>query len=248
MLFSHILDFKEDQLQEEERRRAQRHIPGRPFPLQATIDVGGEPRIAKIIDLSPGGAGLKVPGPSYPRGTMAKLHLMIAEVWIEFPCRVAHVRTMAAGSRVGLTACFDDLAVKKSYLQLLQPVAIGSAFRPVPTEDVRQPEAGLHKLVYLGRPGAELDVWCQDDSSGPPQSFLWQLDDYLVRGSVGADDLQIFSRKYLMVPTRKNPGPAYRKLPPRIRAEIRRLFHWTMLNLSKEIPADIRIFLQGFKP
>ena len=108
-------------------------------------------------------------------------------------------------------------------------------------------EPGLHKLVYFGRPGAELDVWCQDDSSGPPQSFLWQLDDYLVRGAVGSEELQVHSKKYLMVPSRKKPGPTYRKLPPKIRAEIRRLFHWTMLNLSKEVPADIRVFLQGFK-
>jgi hypothetical protein len=246
-LFSHILDLKEDQPQEVERRRAQRYVPGRPFPLQATIEVGGEPRIAKIIDLSPGGAGLKVPGPSYLRGMSAKLLLTIADVWIEVPCRVAHVKTMTGGARVGLTACFDDLAAKKGFLQLLQPVAIGSTFRPVPTEDVRQAETGLHKLVYYGRPGSELNVWCQDDSSGPPQSFLWQLDDYMVRGAVDGDDLHIHSKKYMLVPTRKKPGPTFRKLPPKIRAEIRRLFHWTMLNLSKEVPADIRVFLQGFK-
>ncbi|HWA28965.1 MAG TPA: PilZ domain-containing protein [Lacunisphaera sp.] len=246
-LFSHILDLEEGQFQEVERRRAQRYVPGRPFPLQATIEVGGEPRIAKIIDLSPGGAGLKVPGPAYLRGMTAKLHLMIADVWIEFPCRVAHVKAMAGGARVGLTALFDDPAAKKAFLQLLQPVAIGSVFRPVPTEDVRQAEPGLHKLVYYGRPGAELNVWCQDDSSGPPQSFLWQLDDYLVRGAVGVEELQVFSRKYMVVPSRKKPGPTFRKLPPKIRAEVRRLFHWTMLNLSKEVPADIRVFLQGFK-
>ena len=245
--FSHILDFDENKLQETERRRAQRYVPGRLFPLQATIDVDGEPRLAKIVDLSPGGAGLQVSGPSYQRDTEVKLHLMIDDIWLEFRCRIAHVRTIAAGCRLGLTAIFDDSAQKKAYLQLLQPVAIGSAFRPVPNEEIRQPEPGLYKLVFSGRPGAELDVWCQRDSSGLPQTFLWQLDDYLVQGTLGGDELQIHSRKYMKVPIRKKPGPSYRKLPPKIREDICRLFHWSMLNLSKDIPVDIRAFLQEFK-
>ena len=245
--FSHILDFDESKLQEVERRRALRHVPSRLFPLQATIDVDGETRLARIVDLSPGGAGLQVAGPAYQRDLEAKLHLMIDDVWLEIRCRIAHVRVMAAGSRVGLMALFDDSAQKKAFLQLLQPVAIGSSFRPVATEDIRQPEPGLHKLVFSGRPGAELNVWCQRDSSGPPQTFLWQLDDFLVQGKLGGDELQIHSRKYMMVPTRKKPGPTYRKLPPKVREDIRRLFHWTMLNLSKDIPVDIRVFLQEFK-
>jgi len=245
--FSHILDFDESQLQEVERRREQRYVPGRPFRLQATIDVDGEPRIAQIMDLSPGGAGLKVFGPSYQRGTEAKLHLMVDDVWLEFRCRIAHVRAMTAGSRLGLTACFADFAEKKAYLQLLQPVAIGSVFRPVPADDIRQLDPGLHKLVFSGRPGAELNVWCQGDAYGPPQSFLWQLDDYLVRGALGGEEMQIFSSKFMVVPSKKNPGPSFRKLSPKIREEIRRLFQWTMLNLSKEVPAEIRTFLQGFK-
>jgi len=245
--FSHILNFEESQLQEVERRREQRYIPGRLFPLQATIDIDGEPRLAKIVDLSPGGAGLQVSGPAYQRDTEAKLHLMIDDVWLDFRCRVAHVRAMSAGCRLGLMAVFDDFAQKKAYLQLLQPVAIGSVFRPVPSEEIRQPEPGLHKLVFSGRPGAELAVWRRDDGNGPPQSFMWQLDDYLVRGALGGDELLIDSRKYMMLPTRRNPGPSFRKLPPKVREEILRLFHWTMLNLSKEIPADIRTFLQEFK-
>ena len=245
--FSHILDFDESMFQAVERRRAQRHAPSRLFPLQATIDVEGETRLARIVDLSPGGAGVQVSGPSYQRDTEAKLHLMIDDVWLEIRCRIAHVRAMAAGCRVGLTALFDDFAQKKAYLQLLQPVAIGSAFRPVSNEDIRQPEPGLHKLVFSGRPGAELDVWCLRDSNGPPQTFLWQLDEYLVQGTIGGGELQVHSRKYMKVATRKKPGPSYRKLPPKVREEIRRLFHWTMLNLSKDIPVDIRVFLQEFK-
>jgi hypothetical protein len=245
--FSHILNFDESQFQEVERRRALRYAPSRLFRLQATIEVADEPRLAQIIDLSPGGAGLKVFGPSYPRNTEAKLHLRVDDVWLEFHCRIAHVRAMTAGFRLGVEARFADFAEKKAYLQLLQPVAIGCAFRPMPGEDVRQLDPGLHKLVFSGRPGAELSIWCREDSSGPPQCFLLQLDDYLVRGALGESELRIFSRKYMVLPTKKKPAPSFRKLPPKIQDEIGRLFQWTMLNLSKEVPSEIRTFLQGFK-
>lgn len=243
--FNHILDFNEGQIQEVERRRTQRYVPGRGFPLQATIEIVGVPRLARIIDLAPGGAGLQVPGPGCQRDAQAKLHLLIEDVWLEFHCRIAHVRAMTAGCRVGLTACFTDFSEKKAYLQLLQPVAIGCAFRPVPAEEVRQVEPGLHKLVFAGRPGAELNVWCQGNINGPPQAFLWKLDDYLVQGELARDDLRIYSNKYLLAPTKKSPSQAFRKIPPKISDEIRRLFRWTMLNLSKEVPANIRTYLQG---
>ena len=52
LLFRRILNFEKAQARQIERRRERRYLPGRPFPLYATIDVDGEPRSAKIIDLS----------------------------------------------------------------------------------------------------------------------------------------------------------------------------------------------------
>lgn len=248
LLFSRILDFEETQIKEVERRREQRYVPGRTFPLQATIEVDGEPRSARIKDLSPGGAGLQVSGPSYTRGSLARLHLMIEDSWMEFACTIAHVRTLPSGCRLGLTAGFASFAEKKAYLQLLQPVAIGSVFRPVPADEVPQIDPGMHKLMFTGRPGTELNVWRQGDVNGPLHSFLWQMDDYLVQGAVGAEEMQVFSRKYMVAQTRGKPeGPSFRKLPGGVRDEIRLLFRWTMMNLPKDVPADIRTFMQGFQ-
>lgn len=221
-------------------------MPGKTFPLQATIDVDGEPRIAKIIDLSPGGAGLRVAGPSYTRGSLAKLHLMIEDSWMEFSCTIAHVRSLPSGCRLGLTAGFASFAEKKAYLQLLQPVAIGSVFRATSPEEVRQMDPGVHKLVFTGRPGTELNVWRQGDADGPFHSLHWQMDDYIVQVAVGSEP-QVYSRKYMIAPTRTKPGgPTYRKLPADVQNEITRLFRWTMLNLPKDIPAEVRTFVQGF--
>ena len=40
-------------------------------------------------------AGLRVSGPTYQRDTEAKLHVMIDDIWLEFRCRIAHVRAMS---------------------------------------------------------------------------------------------------------------------------------------------------------
>ncbi len=245
LLFSRILDFEDHQIREVERRREQRYVPGKNFALQATIDVDGEPRNARIIDLSPGGAGLRVAGPAYTRGVLAKLHLMIDDSWVEFACTIAHVRALPSGCRLGLTAGFASFAEKKAYLQLLQPVAIGSVFRATSPDEVRQMDPGMHKLVFTGRPGSELNVWRQGDADGPFHSLHWQLDDYIVQGAVGSE-LQVYSRKYMIAPTKAKAGsPTYRKLPADVQEEIARLFRWTMLNLPKDIPTDVRTFVQG---
>ena len=247
LLFSRILDFEENQIKEVERRREQRYLPGRPFPLHATIDVDGEPRSARVMDLSPGGAGLQVSGPSYTRGSLARLHLMIEDAWMEFACTIAHVRTLPTGCRLGLTAGFASFAEKKAYLQLLQPVAVGCMLRPVPPDEVRQIDPGMHKLVFTGRPGTELSVWLQGDAKGPIHSFHWQMDDYMVQGTHGTEEMQIFSRKFMVAQSSAKAGaPTYRKMPAGMRDEIKLLFRWTMMNLPKEVPADIRTFVQGF--
>jgi hypothetical protein len=248
LLFSRILDFEENQIKEVERRREQRYAPGKPFPLQATIEVDGEPRSAKIIDLSPGGAGLQVSGPSYHRGSPAKLHFMLGDAWMEFACTIAHVRTLASGCRLGLTAGFTSFAEKKAYLQLLQPIAIGGLFRIVPADEVNQLDPGMHKTIFTGRPGTELNVWRQGDAGGQLYSFFCEMDDYLVQGARGADEMHITSKKYMIDPGRSKAGaPSFRKLPAAMKDEIRLLFRWTMLNLPRDMPADVRAFMQSFE-
>lgn len=246
LLFRRILNFEKSQARQMERRLDRRYTPGRHFPLYATIDVEGEPRSAKIIDLSPGGAGLQVSGPSYTAGSDAKLHLMLEDSWMEFPCRIAHVKTLPVGCRLGLEARFENFAAQKAYLQLLQPVVIGSAMRPVPPEEVRQDDPAMHKLVFTGTPGTELNVWRQGDATGELYSFLWQMDDYLVRGDTTTGVMQVTARKQL----ERSAGGELTTAPVKLRGaaddEVRLLFRWTMMNLPKEVPGDIRTFLQGF--
>lgn len=245
-LFSRILAFKENLARQKEQRGERRYSPGRNFPLIATIEVGEDPRNAKVLDLSPGGAGLQVAGPPYPLGAEARLHLMLESLWMEFPCRIAHLKILPVGCRLGLTARFDNPETENSFLQLLQPVVLGGAMRPVPPEEVRQDDPTMHMQVFTGTPGTELAVWRQYDLMGELSGFLWRMDDYIVRGEAAVGVMQLSTRPPTPRRARgKQPKPSG-KLRGAIDGEIRQLFRWTMLNLPKEVPGDIRSFLQGF--
>jgi hypothetical protein len=245
-LFSRILAFKENLARQKELRGERRYPPGRSFPLIATIDVGDDPRNAKVLDLSPGGAGLQVAGPPYAMGADAKLHLMLENLWMEFPCRIAHLKILPVGCRLGLTARFDNPEIETSFLQLLQPIVLGSAMRPVPPEEVRQDDPTMHMQVFTGTPGTELTVWRQYDLTGELSSFLWRMEDYIVRGDATVGVMQLSTRQPSGRPAAGKRTKPTGRLRGALDGEIRQLFRWTMLNLPKEVPGDIRSFLQGF--
>ena len=236
LLFSRILNIKKSQARQMERRLERRYPPGRLFPLFATIDVAGEPRAAKVLDLSAHGAGLQVSGPAYAAGLAAQLHLQLDETWMEFPCRIAHVKVLPKGCRLGLAAQFKDFATQKAYLQLLQPVALGSSMRPIAPEEIRQDEPEMLKAVFTGLPGSELSVWRQGN----------HLDEYVIRGDSTVGVLQISPRKQMPRLSAVAKSAAPKKLPTAVHDEVRLLYNWTMFNLPKEVPGDIRSFLQGF--
>jgi PilZ domain len=247
-LFSRILQFKESQARQKEQRQERRYPPGRNFPLYATIEVAGEPRNAKVLDLSPGGAGLQVAGPSYAVGDEAKLYLLLQDtaICMEFSCRIAHLKPLPVGCRLGLHAKFANLEQEAAFLQLLQPIVLGSAMRPVPPEEVTQDDPTMHKLIFTGTTGTTLTVWRQYDATGDLASFLWQMDDYVVRGSAAVGVMQLYTRQQFEAPSRGKRTTAKGRLRGAVDAEIRQLFRWTMLNLPKEVPGDVRAFLQGF--
>jgi len=171
---------------------------------------------------------------------------VLDDSWLELSCRIAHVRALPVGSRIGLTAQFADFADRKGYLQLLLPVSIGSAFRAASPEETLQTEPDFHKVIFTGRPGTELNVWYEGTARGPLFSFVCQIDDYVVQGAKGQAELQIFSRQTGLPDASRKRGSGAGKLPKPVRDEIHRLFRWTVLNLSPEVPPEVRTFLQDF--
>jgi hypothetical protein len=104
----------------------------------------------------------------------------------------------------------------------------------------------LHLATFTGLPGTELNVWRVGDPTGEFSSFLWQIDDYIVRGEAAGGVVQISSRNQLPRPSPRVKPVAPKKLAAGVHDEVRLLFRWTMMNLPKEVPGDIRTFLQGF--
>jgi hypothetical protein len=77
-------------------------------------------------------------------------------------------------------------------------------------------------------------------------SFVCEFDEFVVRGDTSVGVLQIASRKQVpRLPSKLRPAVP-RKLAGGLHEEVRLLFRWTMLNLPKEVPGDIRTYLQGF--
>ena len=129
---------------------------------------------------------------------------------------------------------------------LLQPVALGSSMRPIAAEEIRQDEPELLKAVFTGLPGTQLNVWRQGDHMGDLVSFIWEMDEYVIRGDSAVGVLQISSRKQPPRATPATKTAAPKKLPGGVHDEVRLLYRWTMYNLPKDVPGDIRSFLQGF--
>lgn len=244
-VFNRILAFKETLSRQREQRGERRYPPGRNFPLIATIEVNEDPRNAKILDLSARGAGLQVAGPPYRVGDAAKLNLLLDTLSMEFPCRIAHLKPLPVGCRLGLEAQFDNPETEAAFIQLLQPVVLGSSLRPVPPEDVQQNDPTMHMQYFTGTTGTDLSVWRQYDVTGDLTSFMWRMDDFIVRGEAAVGVMQLFTRQDMDKPAKGKRKPNGKLRGP-IDGEIRQLFRWTMQNLPKEVPGDIRSFLQGF--
>ena len=246
-LFSRILKFDQNLTRQREQRTEQRYRPGRNFPLYATIESAEDPRNAKVLDLSHGGAGLQVAGPVYKVGDDAKLHLRLEELWMEFPCRIVHLKPLPVGCRLGLQAAFDKPETEQAFLQLLQPVILGSSMRPVAPEEVVQDDPTMHKLFFTGLPGTELSVWRRHDITGDLTAFLWRMDNYLVRGDDDVHVMQLCTRTQFQRSHRnKKAASPFGKLRQPLDGEVRQLFRWTMQDLPREVPGDIASFLQSF--
>ena len=63
---------------------------------------GEDERLGKTVDLSTGGAGLRVPGPPPPPGARVRLCVVFEEGVREFDGQVVHGRQVRAESRVGV--------------------------------------------------------------------------------------------------------------------------------------------------
>lgn len=248
LLFRRIFNFEKPKVVElADLRRDRRYVPGAAFPLQAWLVHGTTEFPAKVENLSGNGLGLHLTGPKpdIPDGGTVKVRLVIGDFRLTPAARVAHLRPADRGHHCGLILLLPDFPEQKAYQQLLQPVVIGQSLRPVPPERVPQNEPQFIKQVYRGEENSALTVWLEKSFGTPLHSFEFETHDYFCRADARLGVLEAYVREATDSHKGKLSNPVFDPSGG-LNDEIRQLFRWILPNLSREVPDDVRAFLQRF--
>ena len=133
----------------------------------------------------------------------------------------------------------------RSYLQLLQPIAIGQSLQAVAEERVVQNEPQFIKQVFRGEGDSMLIVWLAKTPGTPLHSFEFQMHDYFCHADVKSGVLEAYLREATDSHKGKLSNPVF-DMTGGLRDEIRQLFRWILPNLSPTVPDDVRAVLQRF--
>lgn len=247
LIFRRIFNFEKARVEQLEQRLNQRYTPGASFPLQAMLSLAPHHwQPAKVLNLSGNGLGLllgredTVLNPQSPR-----VQLRLPGHKLEFDATLSHVRPDATGTHYGLGLKFPDFNARKAYQQLLQPVAIGQSFQPLPADRVIQNEPQFVKQVYVGEFDSVLTVWLAMTVGTPLHSFEFRMKDYFCRAIVATGVLEAYALESTDSHVAKLSTPVF-DTSGGLHDEIRQLFKWIVPNLSAAVPDDVRASLQRF--
>jgi hypothetical protein len=265
-LFKHIMDLKRAALAKlSDKRKAKRYAVGPAFPLKATIILpdldqmgrrGKDPKEAIAtgrdwsgtpVNISESGLSVQLPPAAVStRGQSTLVALVLDGHRIEFPCTVAHFRVHAASAICGLKLDTKDLNQRKSYLQLVKIVAMGSTFEAVKNPGNVKKSEGQTVEQYKSDHNAVLTAW-RDRSTGKVDSFeLVMNDHHCARGVVGRANLEIFSSGKKDSEKIAWSVPGFSASAGVENPEVRLLYRWVTFNLPKTIPADLRDAMRLF--
>jgi hypothetical protein len=246
LFFKKILNSRSESTSAKEKRLGSRFPVSPDFPVKAQVCLigrDGSGRVTskniddgrywagKLVNVSSGGAQVSIPASAIAsRGEPSTLKLSVGEDSLELPAEVAHFKPDSNGARVGVIIKFKDETSRKAYLQLIEPVAMGSSLAPVAPTKVKQDVPGLSKQQYAGDANCTLSVWRRMETAGL-YGFEIVMQDYVVRWSEGQSEMDI---------QRAGAGKA---LTEAQRVEVQWLFCLTVPNISEDVPGDVREFL-----
>ncbi|RXK55496.1 PilZ domain-containing protein [Oleiharenicola lentus] len=248
LLFRRIFNFEKPKVEKlADLRLNQRYAPGAAFPLQAWLIGPNFELPGKVENLSGNGLGLLTTDhdSGLRHGQGVKVRLALADFQLTLSAKIAHLRPVARGQYCGLGLQFGDFLEQKSWLQLLQPVAIGQSLRGVPPERVAQNEPQFIKQVFRGEENSALTVWLEKSFGTPLHSFEFETHDYFCRADAKLGVLEAYVREATDSHKGKLSNPVF-DTSGGLNDEIRQLFLWILPNLSREVPDDVRAFLQRF--
>jgi hypothetical protein len=252
LLFKRILDFQKTEGGARDKRGAKRYAVGAKFPLKAKItlsarDGEGKPLPptkslpmdwgGQMLNLSSSGLSIRLhPAAIAVIGEACSVKLELDNKLFELEATVANYRTVQQYVSCGVVLKFPDAYSRKAYMQLMEPVVIGFTLEPT-SEKVKQDLPGLIKEQYRGESNTVLSVW-RDTSGENPKYFEMLVHDYCIRGSTETPSLNVSFREG------GKSGKA--AISPDHQAEVRQLFLFIVQNLGKDIPSDVRKFVELF--
>lgn len=248
LLFRRIFNFEKAKVEQmTEQRLNNRYTPGAAFPLQAWLVSSGREHPAKVQNLSGNGIGLLLidPAAKPAEGQPGRVRLSLDAHQQVLDGSVVQVRPETRGTYCGVGMKFDGFLEQKAWLQLLQPVAIGQSLKAVPAERVVQNEPQFIKQVFRGEDQSMLTVWLDKSFGTPLHSFEFQMHDYFCRADAKTGVLEAYAREATDSHKAKLSNPVF-DTSGGLHDEIRQLFRWILPNLSREVPDDVRAFLQRF--
>jgi len=261
LLFKKILDFQKTDGGLLDKREAKRYTVGAKYPLKAKINLparDGEGNAlppgkgapmdwgCQLANLSTSGVSIRLhPAAIAASGDVCEFKLELDNRLFETPATVAYFRTVPQYVTCGVVLNFPDHYTRKAYLQMMEPVVIGSTLAPVASGKVKQDLPGLLKEQYEGESETVLSVW-RDASGKNPKLFEILLHDYCLRGNTELPGLKITYRDGAK-PGKKVSRPGFPvALPSSLKNEVRQLFQLLVPNLAKPVPAEVRRFLELF--
>lgn len=260
LLFKKILDFQKTDGGLLDKRGARRYAVGVKYPLKvkitlsardgeghavpgkrAPMDWGGQ-----LANLSNTGLSLRLhPAAVAGGGEDCTIKFELDNRLYEHAATVAHFRNGGQYVTCGIVLKFADSYSRKAYLQLMEPVVIGSTLEPVAASKVKQDLPGLVKEQYAGDSASLLSIW-RDASGKNLKLFELLVHDYSIMGNTEMPGLKITHRDGAKAGKRASRPAFPVALPPSLKAEVRQLYQLIVPNVSKSVPAEVRKFLELF--
>ncbi|AOS46330.1 hypothetical protein Verru16b_03431 [Lacunisphaera limnophila] len=261
LLFKKILDFKKTDSGVADKRGAKRYPVGAKYPLKTKISLSprdGEGNAlppgkgvpmdwgGQLADLSHTGLSIRLhPAAVAAAGETCTIKFEMDNRLYENAATIAYFRNGAQYVTCGVVLTFSDHYTRKAYLQLMEPLVIGSTLAPLPAAKVKQDLPGLVKEQYTGESEGVLSIW-RDATGKNLKMFELLLHEYSIRGNTEMPGIKVSYRDGAKVGKRVSRPAFPMTLSPSLKAEVRQLFQLIVPNLTKSVPAEVRKFLELF--
>ena len=210
-----------------------------------------------LVDLSATGANIHVnlAAVAFP-DDQCRMKFSLGSYHLEIPATIAHFVCYSHYAVCGVQFNFPGTVSEKAYLQVLEPVIIGTSLAPIASE----PDgAGRPREQYAGKNSSLLTI-TREEEGGGIMSFDFRLNRYGVRWTAGMTELRTYSlqegsvapvkpvakptlKLKLKSPEKVEPVPPSGTLTEAQDEEARWLFCLAVSNLAPAVAEDTRKFL-----